>query len=48
MLLPKELRDRANIQARDKLAVLSWETGDEVCCILMIKTDGFAEMVKKW
>ena len=47
MVLPQELRDRANIQPGDKLAILSWEKGDEVCCISMIKTDGFAEMVKE-
>ena len=47
MVLPKELRERAKIQAGDKLAVLSWEMGDEVCCISIMKTDGFAEMVKE-
>ncbi len=47
MVLPKELRERAKIRAGDKLVILSWEMGDEVCCISIMKTDGFAEMVKE-
>lgn len=46
MVLPKELRDRAKICAGDKLAVISWEKGGELCCIALIKAEDFAEMVK--
>ena len=46
MVLPKELRDRANIQAGDKMAVISWEKGGEVCCIYLIKAERLAERVK--
>ena len=46
MVLPKELRDRAKIQAGDKLAVISWEKGGELCCIALIKAEDFTEMVK--
>ena len=46
MVLPKEIRDKANIRAGDKLAVVSWEKDGKVCCISLIKAEDFAEMVK--
>ena len=46
MVLPKETRDKANIRAGDKLAVVSWEKDGEICCISLIKAGDFAEMVK--
>jgi AbrB family looped-hinge helix DNA binding protein len=46
MVLPKELREKANIQAGDKLAIVSWEKGGEICCIYLIKTEYLAERVK--
>ena len=46
MVLPKEIRDRAEINAGDKLAVISWEKDGQVCCISMIKVDALTDMVK--
>ena len=46
MVLPKEIRDKANIRAGDKLAVISWEKDEKVCCICLIKAEDFTEMVK--
>ena len=46
MVLPKELRDRANIRAGDKLAIISWDKGGEVCCIYLIKAEYLADRVK--
>ena len=46
MVLPKELRDKANIRAGDKLALVSWDKGGEICCIYLIKTEYLAEQVK--
>lgn len=46
MVLPKELRGKAGINAGDKLAVTSWEKNGEVCCITLIKVEGLVEMVK--
>ena len=46
MVLPKDIRDRAGIGAGDKVAVVIWERGDEICCITQIKVEGLAEMVK--
>jgi antitoxin PrlF len=46
MVLPKEIRDKANIQAGDKLAVVSLEKGNKICCLTLIKVDELTEMVK--
>jgi AbrB family looped-hinge helix DNA binding protein len=46
MVLPKELRDKANIRAGDKMAVISWDKGGEVCCIYLIKAEHLANRVK--
>ena len=46
MVLPKELREKANIHAGDKLAVTSWEKDGKVCCIILTKADELADMVK--
>ena len=47
MVLPKEIRDRAQICAGDKLVVISWEKDGEVCCISLMKAEGFTSMVKE-
>jgi len=46
MVLPKEIRDKANIQAGDKLALISWEKEGRVCCFSLIKVEELTEMVK--
>ena len=46
MVLPKEIRDKANIRAGDQLAVISMEKDGELCCISLIKAEGLAGMVK--
>jgi antitoxin PrlF len=46
MILPKEVRERAGIRPGDKLAVVTWGGGKDVCCISLIKADEFARMVK--
>jgi antitoxin PrlF len=46
MVLPKEARDKANIRAGDKLAVISWERGGRVCCLSLIKAESLTDMVK--
>ena len=48
MVLPKELRDKANIRAGDKLALISWQIDGEVCCFTLIKADALAEGVKEF
>ncbi len=46
MILPKEIREKAKIRAGDKLAVITWEKGEEVCCIFLIRAEDFADTVK--
>lgn len=46
MVLPKELRERANIHAGDKLAVTSWAKDGKVCCIILTKAEELTEMVR--
>ena len=46
MVLPKELRDKVNIRAGDKLAVVSMQRGNESCCLTLIKAEELAGMVK--
>jgi AbrB family looped-hinge helix DNA binding protein len=46
MVLPKEIRDQANIHAGDKLALVSWKKDGKVCCFTLIKADEFGGMVK--
>lgn len=48
MVLPKELRDRANIKAGDKLALISWEKDGDICCISLIKSEYLAERVSEF
>jgi len=46
MVLPKEIRDKANIRPGDKLAVISWEKEGGVGCISLIKAENLTEMVR--
>lgn len=46
MVIPKEIREKAGFQAGDKLAVVTWEKEGRVCCISLLKTEGFSAVVK--
>jgi AbrB family looped-hinge helix DNA binding protein len=46
MVLPKETRDKANIRAGDKLALISWEKEGKICCLSLIKAESLTGMVK--
>ena len=46
MVLPKEIRDKADIHTGDKLALVGWEREGKVCCLTLIKADGLGDMVK--
>ena len=46
ILLPKDLRAKADLNPGDKLAVVTAEDRGDICCIYLIRTDKLAEMVK--
>jgi len=46
IVLPKDLREKAKIKPNDKLAVINFQRGSEVCCIVMLKVDALENTVK--
>ena len=38
LVIPKEIRARAHIADDDKLALISWEREDTICCLSLVKT----------
>lgn len=46
IVLPKELRSKAGIQAGDKLAVVSMVSWEKVCCLSLIKVEELAGTVR--
>ena len=47
MVLPKDLRGKANIKAGDKLAVVSCGQNDAVMYLALIKVDDLSSLVKQ-
>ena len=46
MVLPKEIRKKANIEPGDKLALVSWEKEGKLCCLSLVRADDLTGMVK--
>ena len=46
IVLPKDIRDKAGLEAGDKLAVIVFENDGQVCCISLVKANAFADTVK--
>lgn len=46
MVLPKDVRQRAGIEPRDKLALTTVERDGKICCILLTKADDLAQVVQ--
>jgi len=46
IVLPKDLREKANIKPNDKLAVIGFERNNEVCCFIMLKAEALESTVK--
>lgn len=47
MVLPKEIRQRAGINAGDKLALVSYESNGRVCCLWLMKTEELLGSVRQ-
>lgn len=47
MVLPKELREKANIKAGDKFAITSWKKDGKICCLTLVKVDDLTDMIKE-
>jgi AbrB family looped-hinge helix DNA binding protein len=47
MVLPKETREKAHIQPGEKLALVAWEQNGNICCLMLIKADELAQMVRE-
>jgi antitoxin PrlF len=46
IVLPKELREKANLKPNDKLALIALEKENQICCIVMLKADALGDQVK--
>ncbi len=46
MVLPKELRDKADIGPGDKLAIVGMEKEGKICCISLIRIDEIEGMLR--
>jgi antitoxin PrlF len=47
IVLPKDLREKANFKANDKIAVVACEKDAKVCCIMMVKAETLTGAVTK-
>jgi antitoxin PrlF len=47
IVLPKDLREKANFKPNDKIAVVACEKDGEVCCIMMLKAERLQSAVTK-
>ena len=46
MVLPKDVRQKANINPGDKLALTTWEKDGSVCCITLTRAEDITGMVR--
>ena len=46
MVLPKDVREKAEIRGGDKLALTTIEKDGKVCCILLTRSDDFVQVVR--
>ncbi|MFC2105518.1 HgcAB-associated protein HgcC [Candidatus Bipolaricaulota bacterium] len=46
MVLPKDVRKRAGIEGREKLALTTIEKDGKICCILLTKADELVQVVQ--
>ncbi len=46
MVLPKNVRELAGIQAGDKLALVTWELEGKVACLALLQADRVADLLQ--
>jgi len=46
LVLPKEVREKAEIKTGDKFVVISSEREGKVCCLFLVKAEEFAKTAK--
>lgn len=47
IVLPKDIREKAKLKPNDKLAIISCERDNEVCCIIITKAENLGDSVKR-
>src|SRR6266481_4546794 len=47
MVLPKDVRVKAGFAPDQKLAVVSWTRGDDVCCVTLLKAGELENAVRR-
>ena len=47
MVIPKEIREKADIKTEDKLAMITFEKEEKIVCIVLIKTEELKEIICK-
>ena len=47
IILPKDLREKANLKPNEKIAVVACEKDGEVCCIMMLKAEKLQSAITK-
>jgi len=47
IVLPKDLREKANFKPNDKIALVACEKDGEVCCITLLKAEKLISAVTK-
>jgi AbrB family looped-hinge helix DNA binding protein len=47
IVLPKDLREKANFKPNEKIAVMACEKNGEVCCVMLMKAEKLAGAVTK-
>jgi AbrB family looped-hinge helix DNA binding protein len=47
IVLPKDLREKANFKPNEKIAVVTCEKEGEICCIMMLKVEKLQGAVTK-
>ncbi|MDW8049013.1 MAG: HgcAB-associated protein [Nitrososphaerota archaeon] len=48
IVLPKDVREKIKLRPNDKLAIISCHSGDEACCLIMVKAENLGSSVKSF